>query len=534
MMPESSLWNEYCTLLDMKFSKRLEVCEAKLCEHLARWKRTKMAKVLCPDFKGLNDIKPTTYADYAILARFGEMIDPVYLSTKKPKGVSWLEHFHSIERTPSKMLDGWLPGEYFGAARTSGTTGKSKWTAFTKEFLDNFSHDSVVTATLTSSYEWGSSKLERGDVTLNMGIPVPYIGGYSCRATAEVFEHFPTIEITDDMTDMRAKLRYIISRLKRGQKIDVAGGMGSTFHLFAQALAAPDELFRDQYESTKWGLVKIILFFMWLKARLTKKKGLRAKDVLPVKGLGTGGLDALLYADYLEEQFGCEPLNVYGSTEFGVMMHGVPEHRMALVPNFNSVYMEFIDENEEIKKVDEVKEGNIYEVIGTSFGTPFIRYRIDDLVKVTGKLDDGTPIFAFEGRKANLLNIRDYFRITESVAFQIMARAGLRNSERWAMTKTIPKDQIVVLMERDWDFSEREAEHRLFDALFETCEYFRDYLRDFGINRPESVIEVKYLKKGAFSRYTEAKMKSGVAHGQYKSPKLIPPARKDIVEILCG
>jgi hypothetical protein len=532
-MNKDSLWNEYCKLLDMDFKKRLEYYEEKLNTHLSKWKDSKTARRICKgEFRKLEDVSPTTYDDYPVLLEFGEKMDKLYTTRKKAKGVSWLEHIRELEREPSMILDGWLPGKYYGCARTSGTSGKSKWTAFTKEFLENFNHDSVMTAILTSSYEWGSTKLKKGDVTLNMGIPVPYIGGYSCRATNELFEHFPTIEVTDDMPNMRDKIRYILKGLKNGQRLDVAGGMGATFYMFAKALTAPDEFYRDNYESMNFALGKIILYFLWQKAKREKKEGVKAKDVLPVKGLGTGGLDALIYADFLKEEFGCEPLNVYGSTEFGVIMHGMPDKKMALMPNFNATYMEFIDENGEIRKVDEVKVGKVYEIIGTPFGSPFIRYRLGDLVKVCEKRDDGTPIFSFESRKSNVLDIHNYFRITESVAFQMIAKAGLRNSERWAITKITPKDKLLVLMEKDWEYSEKEAEKRIFDALFELCEYFRDYVRDFNIKEPHSVIEVKYLKKGAFMRYTNRMMQSGASVGQYKSPKIIPPNRNDIIEIL--
>ena len=87
-------------------------------------------------------------------------------------------------------------------------------------------------------------------------------------------------------------------------------------------------------------------------------------------------------------------------------------------------------------------------------------------------------------------------------------------------------------MEKEWEYTEREASKRVFEAFENVDPYFRDYVRDFRIKDPWKVIRVEYLKKGAFMRYMMMKAKKGVEMGQIKPIKLITPKNREVGDLL--
>ena len=156
-----------------------------------------------------------------------------------------------------------------------------------------------------------------------------------------------------------------------------------------------------------------------------------------------------------------------------------------------------------------------------------------DLFKVIDFREDGMPIFGFESRKEDILDIRGYFRLSGALAVEALVDAGLPPTDKWAFVKEIePDDHLCLLMEREWEYPEREASRRIFESLQKIDPYFQSYVRDFGIRDPWKVIKVEYLKKGAFMRYIMLRAKQGVEMGQIKPLKLITPQNKDIAELL--
>jgi hypothetical protein len=87
-------------------------------------------------------------------------------------------------------------------------------------------------------------------------------------------------------------------------------------------------------------------------------------------------------------------------------------------------------------------------------------------------------------------------------------------------------------MEREWGYSERKASRVVFKALYDMDQYFRNFVRDFKIRDPWEIIEVEYLRKGAFMRYTAKKVKEGAPIGNMKPPKIITPDKMEDINIL--
>jgi hypothetical protein len=143
------------------------------------------------------------------------------------------------------------------------------------------------------------------------------------------------------------------------------------------------------------------------------------------------------------------------------------------------------------------------------------------------------PIFSFEGRKTQVIDVYGYYRLTSKSVVEALFQAGLRVSDKWAVAKLVePKEKLCFLMEKTWNYSEKEAEERIFKALQETQGDFKKYVTDFNIKDPSEAVKVEYLRHGAFLRYSALKSKMGSPLGQYKPPQLIPPDRMEIYETL--
>lgn len=531
---DQTLWNRYCSYFEKDFSRQVEENETVLKTAFEKWSQTKTAHMLCPEGAStLDEVPITTYGDYPILKEFGIALQSVIDHTPRQEGESWWDYYKNIEQGPKKMLEGWLPEDYGICIKTTGTTGRSKWIVQGKTFFQNHIMASYTTTFLICSEEWGSTALRLGDTLLNNAPPVPFLSGYYAWAIKKDFNFVPPIEFTDNFTDMKTKIRVILKEIDKGTKFDIAGGYASIFYMFINYIASPEILYKDNFQSLPLSFNKLLLLFAYLSAKIRKKHVTQAREVLPVKGLATAGFDADLYIEKIKEHFGIYPSNSYGSSELGFNLISVPDDRRKLMPRMRICYYEFLNESGNLLPIDQLKQDHSYELVGTPFGSLFARYAIGDIVQVVDFRDDGMPLFRIEGRTSALVQVGDYFKVTEAFAHSILYEAGLRNSDKWAVTKSmVPEEKLIFLMEKDWKFDEKEGSKRIFDALYTLSGDFKNYVKDYRIKSPEEVITVKYLKKGAFMRYTIKKIKEGAPVGQYKAKKIIPADHREDLEIL--
>lgn len=527
------LWNKYCSFYDKPFSEQLEYNENKLKEHFERFKQTKMFKQLCP--KGVEkfeEVPLTTYEDYKILHEFGAQIEDLNKKMPREKGESFWDYYGRIGKLAAPMLDGWLVNGNAICAKTSGTTGGNKWLVHGMEFWENFETNFMASAVMACSNEWGTTELRKGDTLLNVGPPIPYISGYMAKCFDSFFKLVPPLEVTDEIVSFRKKVTMAMKLIEKGARIDFLGGMPSGIYQIYRYLSDKERFFKEYYQSMKIGFPKLILFLIWLKCKISRKKPKEVTEIMPLKAIGGGGIDIMLYLDFFREELGLEYLNGYGSTELGTQAFGRPDRKSDLVFNLNCCYHEFLTKEGEIKRIDELSRDTIYEVVGTAFGSPLVRYKIGDLVKVID-YSDGAPVFVFEGRTVDFLDVYGWFRLTRTTAQKALQKAGLPLTEKWAITKEIePTEKLRILMEKEWEYSEKGAAERIFKALRETCIDFNSYVEGLNIKNPSDVVEVEYLRRGAFLRYTMKKTKDGLAIGQLKPPNIILAEKKEIADLL--
>lgn len=534
----NELWQKYCCFYEKPFSEQLECNEESMKRYFDRWKKTHLAKTLhVSETKQLDDVPVTTYSDYPMLDEFGRRISETTKRKTRRKGELFKEYYDRISWDVGRMLDRYMTEPFHLCMKTTGTTGTGKWVVHGETFWRNFASAAMASAVISCSNEWGDTKLRVKDKALNITGPIPYLSGWGTWASHFDLEMIPPIEVTDNLRDLKETFLLLLKAIRKGEKIVLGGGLGSMFYMICKYFVSPEEFYQEAYRQMDLGLKKALLLLRLLLGKLSRKEKKKIVDFMPLKGVLIGGIHSKLYIDFFKDEFGLEPLHAYGSTEAGNVMRGDPDRKTDLVPDLKNNYMEFKSEGGDLKHLDELRKGEIYDLVVTPFGSIFFRYDMGDLFRVIDFRDDGMPIFTFEGRKIEILKLYNH-TITPNVIVKALAKAGLRSSDKWAVAKLVkPREHLHFLMEKAWPHSEKEAEKIIFNSLIEADRQTEEhrlstYVDEFTIKDPAQVVNVEYLRPGAFLRYSMKKAKEGSPIGQYKPPKVISPEKTDIYETL--
>ena len=540
-MNGNNLWEKYCSFYEQSFSEQIDYNVKRLERYFQKWKKTELAKILCKTTpRRFQDVPVTVYSDYTMLDEFGRKISELTKRNPKKRGELFREYYDRIDQEIGSALNRYMVEPFYFCIKTTGTTGMNKWIAHGETFWENFKMSSIATAVVACSDGWGETNLKLGDKCLNATAPIPYISGWGALASQMELELVPPIEVTDNLQNIKAKFILLLKAIDKGEKISLGGGIGSMFYMICKYFVEPEKFYEESYTSMSFGLRKMLLSLKLLQYKLIKNERRRITDFIPLKGVLVAGVEARLYMDFFKEEFDLKPLHIYGSTEAGTLMKGDPDRKEDLIPDLRTSYLEFKTPDGEIKGLDELKKGEVYDIIVTPFGSILFRYDMEDLLRVVDFRDDGMPVFAFEGRKRTVIELYSRYTITPNVVVQALAKAGLRSSDKWAVVKLHkPREHLHFLMEKTWPYSEREAEKIIFNSLMEvsknipsTGDVLRDYIEHFRIKDPSEVVKVEYLKPGAFLRYTMKKARAGSPLGQYKPPKIISSDRMEIYETL--
>ncbi|MBO3753322.1 MAG: GH3 auxin-responsive promoter family protein [Candidatus Brockarchaeota archaeon] len=529
----ADLWREYCSFYEKPFERQMEINETLLKEHLAKWGRTAQARILCPNgFQTINDIPLTSYGDYPVLLEFKKRIESLEKTSPRLPGELYWDYYERIGRIAAKPFSEYIIGDFSFVARSTGTVAEPKWVFHSSLFWENFKRDVVATTLLACSNDWGSTRFQLGDKGLNFTPSAPFLSGWGRKATQGVVVDVPPVEMMDEISDARRRFFIALQYLEKGHKVNLAGALAPNVYLMCEYFSNPEDLYREYYNSVNSASTKLYLAQKIVSSKLSNRSR-NIRDYLDLKGLMIGGVDTALYVDYFRVKLGIEPFCIYGVTELGLPMFGSPDRKNQLIPNLRSCHFEFLNDKHELIGLKDIKVGETYKVVLTAFGGLFARYMPGDMVRVMGLRDDGMPIFFFWGRENAVIKIGRHPLITEAVATQVMVRAGLSLSDKWAFTKSFEgREKLLVLMENTWGLSEEEAAKRIFEALYSLVNNFRQYVKEYGIKNPTELIKVEYLKKGAFIRYSMKRARQGFPLGQIKPPKIIPSERQEITDLL--
>lgn len=175
------------------------------------------------------------------------------------------------------------------------------------------------------------------------------------------------------------------------------------------------------------------------------------------------------------------------------------------VPLLTEAYLEFVDNNEKIHLLHELKKDSVYRVI-MSQKNGFLRYDTKDLVKVTGHYFK-TPVLEFIGRAESISDmageklsekiLQDLFRDTQSTIIFVPD-----------LSEELPRYELYIddslSSESDWE--------KLLNS-----NYHYQLARNLGQLRPLEVLKVTNLN----SKYLEFYQSRGMNLGDIKEKMLI-------------
>jgi len=501
------IWQKYCGFLDLSLQEFMEIQEQLLMEQIELVYGSPLAKKFMPkkprDIAEFRQLVPlTTYEDYA-----------PYLNEKNEDALAVKPHV-------------WT--------HTSGRGGSYKWVPYTEQALEQLGMFGVTTLILACARQKGEVNVRPG-IRLLQNLPgKPYyswLGAFAMLSQLDILM-IPPLEGSNVETFEKKVQIGFETALRTG--VDVLGSLTSVLVKMGERFAEGSGKLKIS-RAMLHPKVMSRLISAWLKSKVYKRPIL-PKDLWPLKGLICYGMDTNIYREQLVYYWGKEPLEIYGGTELGLIaIQAWNKKGMTFLPS--SSFLEFIPESEWLKSreskdyqpstvlLKDVKEGKRYEVVITGlYGTPFLRYRIGDLIKIVALQDSETgvkiPQMVFDSRADDLIDIGGFTRLDEKTIWQAIFNSKIRHAD-WCLQREYEQAQPVLRLyiELKDDADIKEAEH-LIDAQLTSLDH--DY-RDFKSVVGTSPFRVTPLPQGSFQRYYEAKKMAGADLAHFKPSHMNAP-----------
>lgn len=188
----------------------------------------------------------------------------------------------------------------------------------------------------------------------------------------------------------------------------------------------------------------------------------------------------------------------------------------SFVPLIDEVFFEFIDKNDNIHLLHEIKVGEIYEIIISQKGGLY-RYRVKDLIIVTNMYKN-TPCFDFYGRNDSLSDL-----VGEKLHETDVSKAFKDTNARVAIPSSSHK-RYIILSEKEIDSTQQE---RIKNLLNKNYHYHNS--RKLNQLKEAEFLVVKSLseKIGDF-----LEQRRGINKGDQKSSQLLYRESDD--SLLCA
>ncbi len=454
----------------------------------------------------------------------------------------------------SEKQEDQLPGKPLYWQHSSGRSSEypfkwesTKWVPLTKEFVQESGKIGAAIAILASCKKKGDvSAMKEGLKFIYAVAPRPYVSGtYAYVASDEIGGiSLPSLEAAQQME--------FEERLAASFKLALSEGFDFYFGL-TLALVAIGERLNQQMGKVNFSSLLShpkALFRVaraMLKSKLAGRK-LLPKDLWDIKGIMGSGSDVEIFRDTIKKTWGKDTLDVYASTEAGlVAMQAWDFKGMTFTPSLN--FLEFIPESEYIRNkedssyiprvllLDEVRPGEKYELVITNFhGSPLIRYRTGDVIKITSlsneNLNIQLPQMVFEGRVDHTIDIGGFIRLTEKILWQAVSRCKAPYVD-WAARKEYRgKDAILhifIELKEGTQVSEDDIAQNIYQELLK----MDDGLPYGNVQHVLSSepIKVTLLPKGAFERYLNLRRSLGADLAHLKPPH-INPTDKDLAILI--
>ena len=435
-----------------------------------------------------------------------------------------------------------LPAEPAFWVHTSGRSGEypCKWVPWTRAFVQELSVVMYGVGILSGCKGWGDvSRMNRCPKIVYTVAPRPYMTG----ALASMLElqspsnYLPPLEESEELA--------FDERIRLGFKQALSQGLDYFFGL-SMVLVVVGNRFSDS--SNKVDIRPLLsqprALFRLMKGLAKSKlagRPMLPRDLWPVRGIISGGLDSGVYKNKIKALWGKYPLDTYTGTEGGIIATQTWDYDgMTFIPSLN--FLEFIPEKEHLKwqldhsykpkavLLDEVKAGEVYEIVITNFhGGALVRYRPGDMVRITSlrndKLGIDIPQMVFERRADDLLDFV-FVRLTEKTIWQSIENTGLDYVDWTAYKK--PGEPVLSLsieLKNGYQANETEVAAAVREQVLKSDNSNKDtesLMRDEFATMIDFKVEVDLLLQGAFGNYTKQRQAEGADLAHLKPPHINP------------
>jgi len=456
----------------------------------------------------------------------------------------------------SERQESQLPGKPLYWQHSSGRSNAypfkwedTKWVPLTQEYIRESGKIGTGIAILASCKKKGDvSAMKEGLKYIYAVAPRPYTSGtYACIACEEIGGvSLPSLEVAQNLE--------FEERLASSFKLALSEGFDFYFGM-TLALVAIGERMNQQMgkvnvaslASHPKALARVAGAL--LKSKLAGRKIL-PKDLWNIRGIMGSGSDVEIFRDVIKRNWGKDTLDVFCSTEAGLVATQTWDFgSMTFVPSLN--FLEFIPEAEYLRNkadnsytphallLNEVRPGEKYELVITNFhGSPLVRYRTGDVVKITSlsnaKLHIELPQMVVEGRVDYTNAIGGFIRLTEKIIWQAVSKAEVPYVDWVARKEYKGKDamlHVFIELKETTKLVESDIAHNIFLQLREMDDGL-PYGNVQNVLDAEP-IEVTLLPKGAFEHYYSLRKSLGADLAHLKPPH-INPTDKDLAILIPG
>ena len=507
-LTQDQVWQRYCGFLKLSIDDFMDIQKELLMDEVERVADSTLGK------KIMGSQKPTSVDE------FRRMV-PLTL-------------YQDYEPYLTEQRDDALAQKPELWCHSAGRGGYPKWIPYTVEYFEKVIRNWLASFILASSRKEGQVNIGPGLRLLAVLPPPPYPSGSTLAAMPQYFS-FQAIPPLEGATkaDFQERMRKGLEIALR-DGVDIASALGSIMVRIGEGFSG---------QTRSMGFAPYMLhprvIYRVLRGKLRSRREKRTmlpKDLWPVKGIVTGGVDTAIYKDAISHYWGIEPYEFYVATEIAIgAMQGWNKKAMTFCPD--NVFLEFIPEQERLKSKDEeghqpstvlfneLEEGNLYELVITQFyGMPLLRYRMNDLFQVVALRDDETgvslPQLVFQRRVADIIDLAGLATLDEKTIWRAIANTGIKYTE-WSACKEYDQNQsfLRLYLELSEEREAGEIEH-LIDEQLKAVD--SDY-RDIDYYLEVQPVRVTLLAPGTFQRYMSEKAKEGADLAHLKPPHINPP-----------
>lgn len=502
-LTSEELWKRYCGFLDLDVRSFMAIQRELLLDQVDRVWPSKLGRAI------IGEEKPRSIEQFRRL---------VPLTT--------YDNYEEYLRDKNEDYLAFKPAFW---CHSSGRMGKFKWFPHSPEFVERANKACVSIVALASANERGKVNIGPGFRFLLSLPPAPYMSGAMIDSMGDYLSFRaipPRGEFAGVPLQQRVAQGFQIA-LKDG--VDIIGAIASV-------LVKMGEQFEQQARNARLSasMLHPAILSRLIRAKLRARaehRPMLPRDLWPSKAIVTSGMDTAIYKEAITRYWGAEPSEFYACAESLILAtQGWNKNGLYFLPDI--AFYEFIPEAE-VRKwqddhsyepstvlYDEVKEGELYEVVTTQFfGMPLLRYRMHDLVKFTGLEDKESgvrlPHIQFQRRVGETIDLAALARLDERTLWHAIADSGIHYTD-WVATKEYEEGQSYLRLYIELkDGTPAETVADLVDKHLKLIDVdYRDIESYLGLQP----IRVTVLPKRTFERYTERQRQAGADLAHLKPP----------------